>query len=89
MMLNVDGISVYTRSYVTTENDQIRQIYLDREELKVCRIGHGALMEQIAVNIGYAADVTAHLLDTDIKKIGVTGLLDTGAIVSVVPVIKI
>ena len=84
--LNVDGISIYTRTYVTTDIDQIGQIYLDEEELKVRRIGHDAMMEQDAVHIGYEADVTAHLLDTNGKKIGVTGLLDTGAVVSVMPI---
>ena len=41
------------------------------------------MIEQDAVHIGYEADVTAHLLETNGKKIGVTGLLDTGAVVSV------
>ena len=87
MMLNVDGISIYTRTYVTTDSDQIGQIYLGEEELKVRRIGHGAMIEQDAVHIGYEADVTAHLLDTnDGKKIGVRGLLDTGAVVSKMPI---
>ena len=70
MMLKVDGISIYTRTYVTTDSDQMGQIYLDQEELKVRRIGHDAMMEQDAVNIGYEADGTAHLLDTNVKKIG-------------------
>ena len=83
VMLNVDGISIYTRTHVTTESDQIGQIYLGEEEL---RIGHDAMMEQDAVHIGYEADVTAHLLDTNGKKIGITGLLDTGAAVSVMPI---
>ena len=86
VMLNVDGISIYTRTYVTTDDDQIGQIYLGVEELKVRRIGHDAMMEQDAVHIGYEADVTAHLLDTNGTKIGVTGLLDTGAVVSVMPI---
>ena len=86
MMLNVDGISIYTRTYVTTDSDQIGQIYLGEEELKVRKIGHDAMMEQYAVHIGYEADVTAHLLDTNGNKIGVTGLLDTGAVVSVMPI---
>ena len=81
-MLNVDGISIYTRIYVTTDSDQTGQIYLDQEELKYRRIGHDAMMEQDAVHIGYEADVTAHLLDTFGKKIGVTGLLDTGAVLA-------
>ena len=75
VMLNVDGISIYTRTYVTTDDDQMGQIYLGEEELKVRRIGHDAMMEQDAVHIGYEADVTAHLLDTNGTKIGVTGLL--------------
>ena len=62
------------------------QIHLGQEELKVRRIGQDAMMEQDAVHIGYEADVTAHLLDTNGKKIGVTGLLDTGAVVSVMPI---
>ena len=80
VMLNVDGISIYTRTYVTTDCDQIGQIYLSEEELKE------RMMEQDAVHIGYEADVTAHLLDTNGKKIGVIGLLDTGAVVSVMPI---
>ena len=86
VMLNVDGISIYTRTYVTTDDDQMGQIYLGEEELKVRRIGHDAIMEQDAVHIGYEADVTAHLLDTNGTKLGVTGLLDTGAVVSVMPI---
>ena len=44
------------------------------------------MMEQDAVQIGYKADVTAHLLDANGKKIRVTGLLETGAVVSVMPI---
>ena len=72
VMLNVDGISIYTRTYVTTDSDQIGQIYLGEQEFKVRRIGHDAMMEQDAVHNGYEADVTAHMLDTNGKKIGVT-----------------
>ena len=81
VMLDVDGISIYTRTYVTTDDDQMGQINLGEEELKVRRIGHDAMMEQDAVHIGYEADVTAHLLDTKGTKLGVTGLLDTEAVV--------
>ena len=84
MMLNVDGISIYTGTYVTTDIDQMGKIYLVQEQFKVRRIGHDAMMEQVAVHLGYEADVTAHLLDTNGKKFGVTGLLDTGAVVSVI-----
>ena len=84
--LNVDVISIYTKNYVTTDTEQVVQIYLGREKLKVRRFGHDAMMEQESVHIGYEAAVTAHLLDTDRKKIGVTGILDTGAVVSVMPI---
>ena len=68
VMLSVDGISIYTRTYVTTDSDQIGQIYLGEDEFKFRRIGHDAMIEQDAVHIGYEADVTAHLLDTNDKK---------------------
>ena len=86
VMLIVDGVSIYTRTYVTTDSDQIGQIYFGQEELRVRRIGHDATMGQDAVHIGYEADVTAQLLDTNGKKIGVTGLLNTEAVVSVMPI---
>ena len=86
VMLNVDGISIYTGTYVTADSDQTEQIYLGQEDFKVRRISLDALMEQDAVHIGYEADVIAHLLDTNGKKIGVTGLLDTGAVVSMMPI---
>ena len=69
VMLNVDGTEIYTRTYVTTDSDQIGQIYLGQAELKVRRIGHDAMIEKNAVHRGYEADVTAHLLDTDGKKL--------------------
>ena len=68
-MLNVDGISIYTKTYgrQITDNDQIGQFFLGQEELKVRRIGHDAMMEQDAVHIGYKAGVAAHLLNFDDK----------------------
>ena len=63
-----------------------KQIFLGQEELKVCSIGHDAMMKHDAVHIGYVADVTAHLLEADGKRIQVTGLLQTGAVVSVMPI---
>ena len=86
VMLNVDGINIYTRTYVTINSDQTWQIYFGQEELKVRRIGHDAMTEQDAVHIGYETYVTAHLLNTNGKKFGVTGLLDTGAVVSVMSI---
>ena len=54
---------------MTTDSDQIGQIYLREEKLEVRRIGHDAMMEQDAVHIGYEADATAHLLDTMERKL--------------------
>ena len=86
MMLYVDGISIYTKTYFSTDIDQIGQIYLGQKELKTRRIGHDAMVEQDAVHIGYQADVTPHLLDSDGKNIEVTGVLDTVAVVTVMPI---
>ena len=58
VMLNVDGIRFCTRTYVTTDSDQMGQIHLRQEELKLRRIGHDAMMQQDAVYIRYEADVT-------------------------------
>ena len=74
VMLNVDGISIYTRTYVTKDDDQIGQIYLGEEELKVRRIGHDAMMEQDAVHIGYEADVNI-LTFTVLPIIRITSLI--------------
>ena len=52
VMLNVDGLSIYTKTYVTRDNDQNRQVYYCQEELKVRRTDHEAKIEQDAVNIG-------------------------------------
>ena len=72
MLLNVDGIIIYTKTHVTKDNGQIGQIYLGREELQVRRMGRDAMLEQDTVHIGYEADVTAHLLDTNEKNIAPT-----------------
>ena len=75
------------RALLKTGGTRTKKLHLGEEELKVRRIGLDAMMEQDAVHIGYEAAVDcAHLLDTNAKKIGVTGLLDTGAIVSVMPI---
>ena len=46
VMLNVHGISIYTRTYVTTDIEQMGQICLGQEELKVRRIGHDAMVTE-------------------------------------------
>ena len=84
--MNVDGINIYTKAHVTDASDQVGRIYIGQEELKVRRIGHNAMLEQDAVHIGCEADVAAHVLDVQGRQLSVKGLLDTGAVVSVLPV---
>ena len=67
-------------------NDQVGRIYIGQEELKVRRIGHNAMLEQDAVHIGCEADLAAHVLDVQGRQLSVKGLLDTGAVVSVMPI---
>ena len=64
----------------------IGQIYLGKEELKVRSIGHCAMLEEDAMHFGTEADVTAHVLDISGKKTQLRGLLDTGAVLSVIPI---
>ena len=35
ILMNVDGINIYTKAHVTDANDQIGRIYIGQEELKV------------------------------------------------------
>ena len=46
------------------------------------------MLEQDAVHIGCETDLTAHVLDLDVqgRQLSVKGLLNTGAVVSVMPV---
>ena len=44
------------------------------------------LLEQDAAHIGCEADLAAHVLDVQGRQLSVKGLLDTGAVVSVISV---
>ena len=63
VMLNIDGINIYTKTMITCDEDLIGQIYVGKEELKVRSIGHCAMLEEDAMHIGTEADVTGHVLD--------------------------
>ena len=86
VMLNIDGINIYTKTMITSDEDLIGQIYVGKEELKVRSIGHCAMLEKDAMHIGTEADVSAHVLDISGKKTQLRGLLDTGAVLSVIPI---
>ena len=86
VMLNIDGINIYTKTMITCDEDLVGQIYVGREELKVRSIGHSAMLEEDAMHIGTEAEVSAHVLDINGKKTHLRGLLDTGAILSVIPI---
>ena len=59
---------------------------MGKEELKVRSIGHCAMLEEDAMHIGTEVDVSAHVLDISGKKTQLRGLLDTGAVLSVIPI---
>ena len=63
ILMNVDGINIYTKAHVTIAADQVGRIYIGRGQLKFRRIGHNAILEQKAVHIGCEAHLTAHVLD--------------------------
>ena len=84
--MNVDGINVYFKAHITNASDQVGRIYIDREELKVRRMRNNAMLKQDAVHIGCEADLAAHVLDVQGRQLSVMGQLETGAVVSVIPV---
>ena len=86
VMLNIDGINIYTKTMITCDEDLVGQIYVGREELKVSSIGHCAMLEEDVMHIGTEADVSAHVLDISGKKTHLRGLLDTGAVLSAIPI---
>ena len=67
VMLNIDGINIYTKTMITCDEDLIGQIYVGKEELKVRSIGHCAMLEEDAMHIGTEADVTGHVLDVSLR----------------------
>ena len=84
-MLNIDGINIYTKM-ITCDADLAGQIYVGKEEMKVRSIGRCAMLEEVAMHIGTEADVSAYVLDISGKKTQLRGLLDTGAVLSVIPI---
>ena len=86
ILMKVDGINIYAEAHVTDASDQVGRIYIGREKLKVRRLGHNAMLEPDAVHICCEADLAAHVVDVQGRKLFVKGLLETGAVVSVIPV---
>ena len=46
VMLNIDGINIYTKTMITCDEDLAGQIYVGREELKGRTIGHCAMLKE-------------------------------------------
>ena len=86
VMLNIDGINIYTKTMITTDEDLAGQIYVGREELKVRSIGHCDMLKEDVMHLGTEADVCAHVLDIGGKKTQLRGLMDTGAVLIVIPI---
>ena len=84
VMLNIDGVNIYTKTMITCDENLAAQIYVGTEELKVRSIGHCGMLEEDAMHLGKEADVSAHVLDISRKKTDLRGLLDTGANLSVI-----
>ena len=59
---------------------------MGREELKVKSISDCAMLEEDAMHIGTVADVSGYVLDINGKKTQLRGLMDTGAVSSVIPI---
>ena len=77
VMLNIDGINIYTKTMITCDEDLAGQIFVGREELKLRSIRHCAILEEDVMHIGTEADVSGHVLDISGKNTQLRGLLDT------------
>ena len=86
VMLSVDGINFYTETMITCDDDLTVQIVVCREELKMRSIGQCAMLEEDAMHLGMVADVSAHVLVAHGKKMPLKGLVDTSAVLSVIPI---
>ena len=86
ILISVHVINIYTKAHATDANDQVDRNYIGREELKVRRIGHNAMVEQEAVHIGCEADLAARVLNVQGRQLSMKGILDTGAVVNVIAV---
>ena len=71
---------------ITRDEDLAGQTYVGREEIKMRSIGQCAMLEEDAMHLGTVADVSAHVLDISGRKTQLRGLLDTGAVCSVIPI---
>ena len=71
---------------ITCADDLAVQIFVGREELKVRSIGHCAMLGEDAMHLDTEADVSTHVLDINGKKTPLEGLLDRGAVLSVIPI---
>ena len=63
VILNIDGVNVYTTMMVTCDDDLAAQIFVGREELEVRSIGKCTMFEEDTINLGTEAEVSAHVLD--------------------------
>ena len=70
---------------ITSDEDLVSQIYVGRLEFKKSWIGHCAMLEEDAMHLGTEADVSALVLDIKGQKTPLKGLLDTGAVLSLIP----
>ena len=51
VMLNIDGINIFTKTMITCDEDLAGQIYVGREELKVRSIVHCTVLEEDAMHL--------------------------------------
>ena len=87
VMLNIDGINIYTKTMITCDEHLAGQIYVGREELKMRSIGHCATLKEDDMHLGTEADVSPLVLVISGKKAQLRGLFDTAAVLSVIQIV--
>ena len=69
VMLNIDGINIYTKTVIRCDEDLVSQTYVGREELKMRLIGHHAMLEEDPMLLGTEADGSAIVLYINGKRL--------------------
>ena len=59
IVMNKDGIDIYTKAHLTNVSDQVGRTFIRQEELKLRYIRHNAMLDPDAVHIVCEAGLAA------------------------------
>ena len=74
------------KSQCKCDDDLAGQLFIMQEGLNVIAIENSVMMEEVVLHLGRKTVVTAHVLDTNRMKKRLKGLLDSDAVLRVMPI---